>query len=249
MQLDKHLKEFLHNCKPENSIPPYEDMNNRDTYKCNSMLIKPSEITEDIKETIDYLLSKPEFEYLTTKFDTQTGGLETIRKVQYIKTKVIKDNQKVQEDFTYSKYLQRILDATEIITTKELNPRNVFKHKAKFEKGSVDSIESFKRVFGEKTYQSLYLIARKYYDEEEKILSGIYNESKSIFTKCNTNTPYKNNAKHILLKPIYSCEFTSEESDKFLEDIKNTKGLQTALQRVSEEAKKYQNSFYHIIEA
>lgn len=96
-----NLKEFLHNCKPENSIPPYEDMNNRDTYKCNSMLIKPSEITEDIKETIDYLLSKPEFEYLTTKFDTQTGGLETIRKVQYIKTKVIKDNQKVQEDFTY----------------------------------------------------------------------------------------------------------------------------------------------------
>jgi Zn-finger nucleic acid-binding protein len=237
------LKKFLENCEPNLTIPPYEDMNNRDTYKCNSMLIKPELITDELKETIDFLLSKPEFEIL--KRD-ENGEL----KVEELKkTKVITDNKKVEQDFTYSKYFQRILDVTPDITSLELNPRNVFKHKAKFARGTIDSVVCFKKEFGDKTYNILKSLAEDYYKEEEKNLSGIYEESTSMLTKCNTNTPYKNNAKHILLKPIYSYNFTSEESDKFLEDIKNTYGLQKALQRVSDEAKKYQNSFYHIVEA
>ncbi|BFU78813.1 hypothetical protein ALC152_20280 [Arcobacter sp. 15-2] len=239
-----NIIEFLISTDPSLTIPPYEDMNNRDTYKCNSMLIKCELITDEVKETIDYLLSKPEFSNLL--ISSNEGVFE---KEELLKTKVVSGNKQIKEDFTYSKYLQRILDATSEITTRELNPRNVFKHKAKFEKGSIDSIVCFQKVFGLKAYNSLKDIATKYYKEEEKIHNGIYEESNSIFVKCNTNTPYKNNAKHILLKPIYSYSFSSEESDKFLEDIKATKGLQTALQRVSDEAKKYQNSFYHIIEA
>jgi Zn-finger nucleic acid-binding protein len=239
-----NILEFLKTTDPNLTIPPYEDMNNRDTYKCNSMFIKPNEIDDDIKEAIDFLLSKPEFSNLLITNKEGVFEKESLEKV-----KITTRNKQIKEDFTYSKYLQRILDTTPEITSKELNPRNVFKHKAKFDKGSLDSIECFKRVFGEKTYNSLKDIAQKYYQEEEKILSGIYEESNSILVKCNTNTPYKNNAKHILLKPIYSYNFTSEESDKLIEDIKDTKGLQTALQRVSDEAKKYQNSFYHIVEA
>jgi hypothetical protein len=238
------ILEFLKTTNPNLTIPPYEDMNNRDTYKCNSILIKPNEINDEIKEAVDFLLSKPEFSNLLI---TNNEGI--FEKENLEKTKITTGNKQIKEDFTYSKYLQRILDAIPEITSKELNPRNVFKHKAKFDKGLIDSIECFKRVFGKKTYNSLKDIAQKYYQEEEKILSGIYEETTSILVKCNTNTPYKNNAKHILLKPIYSYNFTSEESDALIESIKNTKGLQTALQRVSDEAKKYQNSFYHIIDA
>ncbi|MEA2050140.1 MAG: hypothetical protein U9O56_05365 [Campylobacterota bacterium] len=240
------LKEFLQSCESNLTIPPYEDMNNRDTYKCNSMLIKPEIdiITDDIKEVIDFLLSKPEFSNLLI-----TNNEGVFEKEELIKTKVESGNKLVKDNFTYSKYLQRILDTTEEITSKELNPRNVFKHKAKFEKGTIDSIECFKKVFTPKVYNILKPIAEAYYKEEEKIHNGIYEESTSILVKCNTNTPYKNNAKHILLKPIYSYSFSEDEADKFLEAIKDTKGLQTALQRVSEEGKKYQNSFYHIIEA
>ncbi len=241
---EQDILNFLKNTNPELTIPPYEDMNNRDTYKCNSMLIKAAEITDEIKSVIDLLLTKAEFSNLLI---TNNEGI--FEKEELIKAKVITNNKKIQEDFTYSKYLQRILDATENITTKELNPRNVFKHKAKFEKGSIDSIDSFKRVFGEKTYEILKPIAQKYYKEEEKIISGIYEESTSILVKCNTNTPYKNNAKHLLLKPIYSYNFTNEEADKLIDSIKNCYGLQKAFERVSIEAKKYQNSFYHIIEA
>lgn len=239
-----NIVEFLISTNPSLTIPPYEDMNNRDTYKCNSMLIQSELITDEIKETIDYLLSKPEFSNLL--ISSNEGVFE---KEELLKTKVVSGNKQIKEDFTYSKYLQRILDATSEIVTRELNPRNVFKHKAKFEKGTIDSIVCFQKVFGLKAYNRLKDIAIKYYKEEEKIHNGIYTESSSIFVKCNTNTPYKNNAKHILLKPIYSYSFLSEESDKFLADIKATKGLQTALLRVSDEAKKYQNSFYHIIEA
>ncbi|UTJ05939.1 hypothetical protein [Arcobacter roscoffensis] len=239
-----NIKDFLITTNPKLTIPPYEDMNNRDTYKCNSMLIKPELITDELRKTIDYLLSKSEFSNLL--ISSNEGVFE---KEKLIKTKVVSGNKQIKEDFTYSKYLQRILDSTSEITTRELNPRNVFKHKAKFEKGTIDSIVCFQKVFGIKAYNSLKDIAIKYYKEEEKIHKGIYEESNSIFVKCNTNTPYKNNAKHILLKPIYSYSFSSEESDEFLENIKATKGLQTALKRVSDEAKKYQNSFYHIIEA
>lgn len=238
------LKLFLQNTPSYLTIPPYEDMNNRDTYKCNSMFIKPSIISDDLKETIDYLLNQSDFEIL--KKD-ENGEL---KKEEFIKTRVIKDNKLVKEDFTYSKYLQRILDATVEITTKEFNPRNVFKHKAKFERGTIDSVEFFKKEFGVKNYEILKPIAESYYAEEEKILSGIYEEKTSILVKCNQNTPYKNNAKHILLKPIYSYNFTVKEADEFLEDIKNSFGTTVApLKRISEEAKKYQNSFYHIIEA
>ena len=246
VELNKYddFKKFLVSCEPNLTIPPYEDMNNRDTYKCNSMLIKPEVITDEIKETIDFLLSKPEFSNLLI---TNNEGI--FEKEELLKTKIVTNNKKIEENFTYSKYLQRILDATQDITSRELNPRNVFKHQAKFDKGSIDTIECFKKVFTLKVYNSLKPIAQTYYKEEGKIYNGIYEQSTSILSKCSTNTPYKNNAKHILLKPIYSYNFSEDEADNFLENIKDTKGLQTALARISDEAKKYQNSFYHIIEA
>ncbi len=240
---EKDIVNFLKTTNPKLTIPPYEDMNNRNTYKCNSMLINPNLITDDLKQTIDFLLSKEGFSKLLI-----SSNSNVFEKEEQILSKVIKDNQKIKKDFTYSKYLQRILDSTSDITSKELNPRNVFKHKAKFENGQIDCIDSFKRVFGEKTYDSLKRIAQQYYQEEEKIINGIYEESNSIFIKCNINTPYKNNAKHILLKSIYSYDFKEDEAEKLLQDIKNIYGLQKALERVSSEAKKYQNSFYNILE-
>jgi hypothetical protein len=236
-----NILDFLKSTNPSLTIPPYEDMNNRDTYKCNSMLIKPEFITDEIKNAIEYVLK--DFDLLTID---QNGEL---KKEELHKIKVIKDNQKIKIDFTYSKYLQRILDATEDITTKELNPRNVFKHEKKFQRGTIDSVVCFQKAFGKDIYNTLKPIAKRYYEEESLIYGGIYEESNSIFVKCNVNTPYKNNAKHILLKPIYSYGFSSSESDEFIENIKNIRGLQKALQRVSDEAKKYQNSFYHVIEA
>ena len=243
--LDKHtdLKSFLEDVPPHLTIPPYEDMNNRNTYKCHSMLIKPELITDELKNTIDFLLSKPEFEVL--KRD-ENGELKI---KPLIKTKPSSGNKYIKTDYTYSKYLQRILDATDDITIRELNPRNVFKYQKKFERGSIDSVECFKKEFGEEHYRNLKEIAEDYYKQEALVLNGIYIERDSIFTKCNTNTPYKNNAKHLLLKPVYSYNFTPDEANELLESIQNTKGLKTALERVAEEAKKYQNSFYHIIEA
>jgi Zn-finger nucleic acid-binding protein len=233
-----NILDFLKSTNPSLTIPPYEDMNNRDTYKCNSMLIKPELITDEIKNAIEYVLK--DFDLLTID---QNGEL---KKEELHKIKVIKNNQKIKIDYTYSKYIQRILDAKKDITTKELNPRNVFKYE------NIDSIVCFQKAFGKDVYNTLKPIAKRYYEEESLIYGGIYEESNSIFVKCNVNTPYKNNAKHILLKPLYSYNFSNDEVDIFIKHIENKKidsrsGLKGALELISVEAKKYQNGFYSVV--
>jgi len=208
----KSSKEFLEKCSPTLTIPPHEDMNNRNSYECNSMLIKESVITESLKKSVDRLLQNSAF-------------------------KVLDDGE-----LTYAQKLQRILDINSKIIPSTVYPRNVFKH----QKDNSD-IKWYQDILQD-NFNEFSQFAKRYYREEEKVLSGIYDDS-FLFRRCNLNTPYKNNIKHILLKPIYSYEFTKDEADKFLEDIKGVRGLQTSLKRVSEEAKNYQNSFYHIIEA
>lgn len=239
-ELENHLdfKKFLQTCDPLLTIPPYEDMNNRDTYKCNSMLIKPSLIDDDLKYAIDTVLKNKNFSNLLIADDGE------FKKEENFRVRPKSGNIYEKTDYTYSKYLQRILDTTPEITTKEINPRNVFKHGTMFNKGRVSSVKEFKKTFGEDIYFTLEKFASKYYEEEELIINGIYVESNSVFEKCGTNTPYKNNVKHIMLKPLYSYSFTKDQSDQFIEKIKHSYGLQKSLERISTEAKKYQNGFY-----
>ena len=216
-------------------------MNNRDTYKCNSMLIKPSLITDELKFAIDKILENENFSNLLISDNGE------FKKEEEFRVRPKSGNIYEKTDFTYSKYLQRVLDATPEITTKQLNPRNVFKHMAMFDKGKVSSVKEFKKVFGDDIYFTLEKFASKYYEEERLITNGIYVEQNSIFEKCNTNTSYKNNAKHIMLKPLYSYNFTNKEADEFIKKIEATHGLKSSLERVSSEAKKYQNGFYNTV--
>lgn len=208
----KRSREFLQNCNPIYTIPPYEDMNNRDTYKCNSMLIKDTLLANSLKRCIDKLLQSNYFEILDEK------------------------------DLGYAQKLQRILDINSKIIPKEIYPRNVFKYQK-----DNSNIKWYQDILKD-DFSEFSNFAKNYYLQEEKVIGGIYDES-FVFQKCNTNTPYKNNIKHTLLKTIYSYEFSKDEADKFLQDLKNSYGLQASLKRISEEAKKYQNSFYAVISA
>ncbi|MEA1956344.1 MAG: hypothetical protein U9N02_07625, partial [Campylobacterota bacterium] len=242
LEKNKTLIDFLQNTPPHLSIPPYEDMNNRNTYKCNSMLIRPEFITDDMKLAIDKIL---ENEYFSWLLATENYGVFEKENEQRVKPAT--NNQYLKKDFTYSKYLQRILDATEERTTKELNPRNVFKHKKMLQRGKISCVKEFKKVFGEDIYITLENIASRFYSEEMKINNGIYEKTTSIFDKCNTNTSYKENVKHTLLKPVYSHKFTPKQAESFIIEIESKRGLKTALELISNEAKKYQNSFYNTI--
>jgi len=204
-----NLEEFLKNCDPQLTIPPYEDMNNRNTYKCNSLLINPKYITKSIKNSIDILSKQPQFEVLNLK------ELENAKK------------------------LQRILDINLSIIDKKIHPREVFYHNR-------GDIGYYQKLLG-KDFEEFSSFAKEYYSLEKKALTGIYKDG--LLVKCGKNTPSKNNFKHILLKPLYEYDFTKDEVEKFLEGIKNTKGLQTHLKKISEVAKEYQNAFYHYVEA
>ena len=238
---ESNIINFLKNTNPILTIPPYEDMNNRNTYKCNSMLIKPNLITKELENTIDSLLKS---DYFSNLLITNNG---VFKKENLIKTKPASGNTYIDTDFTYSKYLQRILDTKIDDDNKIYHPRVVFKNK------NPKAIELFKKLFSTKTYDNLKDIAEYYYEEETKIYNGIYKDSTSIFEKCNTNTSYKNNVKELLLKPLYSYDFTQEETIKFIYEIENYEqkinrtSLLGFLKFVEEEYKKYQNSFYHIV--
>jgi len=203
------LEEFLKNCDPLLTIPPYEDMNNRGTYKCNSLLINPKYITDSLKKSIDILWSQKEFEVLHL------------------------------DNINYPQKLQRILDISYKMIDKQIHPREVFRK----DKGDI----GFYQKLLKENFKEFSSFAKEYYILEQKAINGIFEDG--LLIKCDKNTPSKNNFKHILLKPLYEYDFTKEEVEKFYEKIKNIKGLQSHLKRVSEVAKDYQNSFYHYIEA
>ncbi len=238
---ESDMKTFLITSNPSLTIPPYEDMNNRDTYKCNSMLIKPELLNDDLKNSIDSLLRSDYFSNLLIGSDGE------FIKEELIKIKPSSNNTYIKTDFTYSKYLQRILDIKIEDDNKIYHPRVVFKNK------NPKAIELFKKLFGVKLYDSLKPLAKNYYEEEPKIHNGIYESSTSLFEKCNTNTSYKNNVKELLLKPLYSYNFTDIQTKEFINKIENYEEkingttLLRFLKFVEGEYKKYQNSFYHIV--
>ena len=204
------LEEFLYKCNPILTIPPYEDMNNRATYKCNSLLINPKVITDSLKTSIDILASQEEFEILKL------------------------------ENLDYPQKIQRILDINSKLIDKNIYPRNVFKYQK-----DNSNIAYYRNIL--ENFKEFSEFAKKYYELEEKAINGIHKNG--FFVKCNKNTPTKNNFKHILLKPLYEYSFKEDEVEKFIEKIKNIKGLQTHLKRISDTAKEYQNGFYHYIMA
>jgi len=211
-ELNKHndLTKFLNNTNPLLTIPPYEDMNNRNTYKCNSILIKQEAITPQIKKSIEILQKQPEFEVL--------------------KLNNLSDSQK----------LQRILDINSKIIDKTKHPREVFLYQK-------EDYLYYKNLLKE-NYEEFKSFAKKYYENERFITNGIFNAN-DIFKICKTNTPYKNNIKHILLKPIFSYDFSPLQVDELIEHIKNTRGLKSYLEKISKNAKEYQNSFYSVVKS
>jgi len=90
-------KEFLKNCNPLLTILPFEDMNNRNTYKCNSLLINKVKINNDLKEAIKILSKNANFKKLNLD-DIRDDGIK----------------------------LQRILDISKRIISEDYYPRYIF---------------------------------------------------------------------------------------------------------------------------
>ena len=212
---DGDIEKFLTQCTPELTIPPYEDMNNRNTYKCNSMHLH-SVLNDGQKEALEKILESDYFGYLLDAFQEELVGSET-------------------------RYMQRFLDVKIDETNRDYHPRRVFK-----EKNSM-AIETFQKLFGKESYEALRVIASNYYAEESQIHNGIFDEQHSIFRKCHTNTPYKNNIKEILLKPLYDYEFSSTQADGLIEKIGEVRGLKGYMELIANKAKEYQNRFYFVL--
>ena len=205
---------FFKNCNPEFTIPPFEDMNNRDTYKCNSLLINPKKITIGLKNYIEEILKLEKFNDLCD-FE-------------------LNDNK------NYAKALQRILDINSKKIDKKIHPRNIFKHQKGdanikyYQDISKEYFEEFSN-FAKEFYSKEEKAINGIFDDKD---------INYIFTKCNKNTPAKRNIKHQLINTIFATNFEQKEDmDSLLEEIKNYK-IQTKLENISKISKKYQNEFF-----
>ncbi|MBN2824106.1 MAG: hypothetical protein JXQ76_02190, partial [Campylobacterales bacterium] len=222
---------FLAYCEPQYTIPPFEDMNNRHTYKCNALHINPKRIFKPIKEYMDTLILIDEVEIVT----------------RGAKPSNIKE---------YASLLQRILDISLDVIDKQIHPREVFKH----QKDGSDikfyqdiSPENFKAFsdFAKEYYIKEERAINGIFDEDD---NDDKEQNKYIFIKCNKNTPAKRNIKHELINTIFNTNFKNKEAIDKLENtianikIKPLKGrekkLTSILEDISEIAKEYQNGFF-----
>ncbi len=233
----KDLEYFFKNSPPKLSIPPYEDVSNKNMHKCTSFLIKEELIDSKIKKAIMCLLKK-DFSFLVDEADKSDG---------FVKSKKEEIISK-EDELNYPKYLQRILDCNKKQVLKWQNPRNIFKTKNKIDSETKeDYVNKFKKHFGIRTYEALEPLAKKYYLEEQELTNGIFEKEKSIFSKCEANTAYKNNIKHILLARVFSCDFSPKKAEKFLSDIKNTRSLEKDLKLIFDMHKKYSKDLNKIV--
>ncbi len=166
---------------------------------------------------------------------------EIANNLKTIVEKLIKEFDFLNDDIPLNIKLQRIMDLSSKIYKN--NPRNVFKH----QKGDIGF---YQKILGD-DFKNFSDFAKKYYLQEEKIINGIYDES-FIFRKCNNQTPKKKNIRELLLKPLLSVEFTKEQTESFIQKIKETKikgnkKLLGFLNDVATLYKLHQNSFWEVM--
>jgi len=207
-------KKFFLTCSPEHTIPPYEDMNNRDTYKCNSLLINAKRLTDGLKRSVDILLNQSQFDMLV--------------------------NSSLIDDKDYSQMLQRILDINSKNIDKSIHPRNVFKHQRDgtniqyYQDLLKDDFKEFSD-FSKEFYSKEESAINGIFDEEDK---------EYIFLKCAKNTPAKRNIKHELINAIFASNFQMAEDIEIFKQVIEKKKIKTKLEKISNVSKKYQNEFF-----
>ncbi len=218
---------FLTQADPEATIPPFEDRNNINPLKCQSLLLK-NKLTPNLQTTLSKIVKNENFEIIC-----------------------MDQNGEINSDFsTFSeaqklKYMQRFLDISkDFLNDSDLYPRDLIKKS-----------EIFKRVLGlnDNEMRELKNFANLYYDELNLAKKGIFKGE--VLKICNTHTPYKNNCKFEHLTALFRTNFSQNDTQKlenFINDktikIDGRKTLNGFLNDISEIKKDLKNYFYYALE-
>ncbi|MFN3603238.1 MAG: type II-B CRISPR-associated RNA-guided endonuclease Cas9/Csx12 [Leptonema sp. (in: bacteria)] len=256
------LELFLDN-DPEISIPPYEDQNNRNIPKCQSLLLNAKKLDQEFlgwREIVKKILnSRPQKDFY---------DLENVEKVYRELVKSLQGANKEISKVPFDKdsiVLQRILE-----TNKNLDPYHLrllveyknFGENKKPEQyfGNTKNLKKFKTgkenlnltSLTEKEKEMLIRIAERVYFETEEARKGLWEEETSLFSKCNSKTKRKSKTQDILVKQILGITNNKDFSlEDFLDKVWNLKisgssTVKSLCKNIEETRKKYGNFFKEV---
>lgn len=214
----KNTLTFLKDSDPKLTIPPYEDMNNRNTYKCNSLLIKETELKKELSNSINILKKEMPF------------------------SEVLNDDAKP------SVKLQRILDINSKLFSKKdeiKHPRKTFKHqKGDYEYYkkllSSNNYEEFKKL-AERYYKEEQKAINGIFNERNSLFKLC---NKNTPTKNNLKDKLIGHIWGVIVTKEQVdkliCKISNYETKI---DKSKLKGFLE--KKICEVAKEYQNAFFH----
>ncbi|MGC8769714.1 MAG: type II-B CRISPR-associated RNA-guided endonuclease Cas9/Csx12 [Brevinematia bacterium] len=208
---DKSLLDIWFGLDPIETIPPYEDMNNRNIPDCQTLYLDPQKLSEKYgnwKEIVNKLLEKESDSHI------KEGLLEN--------KWVSLEKQKISDDDKLARILQRFFDRVKDKDPYKFRLLSLSKDKSTEEyKKAINSLKQ--TINNEKDVELLLSIARTYFVEQENAKKGLWDANNTILKKCNLHTKHKANLSHIIIGGILDVKMNQDEVNNFYNFLKNTK--------------------------
>ena len=242
------------NTEPHNTIPPFEDQNNRRPPLCRSLLLKPSVLDKALpqwKEITDTLITfysnnssdiynewKKSIEHELLKFaQAKIAYRKTMKKM---KTPPQKDDKleencwgiKNKKDALYARSLQFFLDISSSHSEKHLILRDIIPGSTNYDKRYSEIKESIGKNIIQKTSATTWkefqvFCIEKYYNEIKKSMDGRWfsNHKDNVLSPCDEKT---RNKKYQMITDFGALfGLTSKEIQKFTSGIGLDEWLKT----------------------
>jgi len=232
---DKSIYQVFKEIDPIYSIPPYENMANRNLDKDRTLFINPAKLTDIF----------PDYEAAVTKLVAADNS--------YIESKAVEISEESRRHTGLhlsreSIILQRFLDRSMITDTfclRRLAEENGIDK-------NPDGFANLLKIIGSKPQaERLIKTAAQYYKEVGKAKRGLYAEKGSLLSPINAKTPRKNKTAHDSISAVIGSELSQSSLESLKELMKEKIGRKSIKGIVTDAAKAQKdhgNKLKHIIE-
>lgn len=216
--------DFWKKIDPVETIPPYEDMNNRRIPRCRTLYLSPRVLDQEYplwREAIQKMLQEE------PEMGSGLWGESCSSALQ---------RQRIEEDKHLARVLQRFLDRAQ-----ERDPyafRRVAHGNPFQDVSSLEALDHLERLIGPEAAVQLRTLAKEYFSEIEKAKKGLWDQRRSLFYRCDQHTKHKVNVSHLLIGDILGVPLVSEDVPDLLNFLRQTCVQRKTLLKIMEECSK-----------
>jgi CRISPR system subtype II-B RNA-guided endonuclease Cas9/Csx12 len=203
--------EMLCSLDPNETIPPYEDQNNRRPPVDQTLLLDPGKLQKKYGDKWKIWEEK-----LEKAFPELKGELDHITEQTDRKSRICINNKEVLPKELYRKtyFLQRVLDRSKTLNNFSLRRLA----DGEVNGGGTDDKAELTRVLGSQHVLDFVLFAQSYYDEFERAQNGLWLEDPdSLLEKSGLHPPAKQKILPILVRNV--LRISENKVDEFLQNV------------------------------